>query len=205
VTFSSIARAAGGLTAASVTRSLGVLTGKRLVARHVPLSAKPSKEARYRITDPYLSFWLRFIRPGLAEIERGRGDRVLARVRRDFTTWRGRAVEPLVREALGRLSPIDGLPPATTIGAYWSRTNSPEVDIVGADTGPVANTIAYAGSIKWLEDAPFAGDDARHLSANAAMIPGVSTTTPLLAVSRSGVTARDVVAIGPDALLRAWR
>ncbi|HMR49488.1 MAG TPA: hypothetical protein PKE40_09505 [Arachnia sp.] len=34
---------------------------------------------RYRVADPYLRFWLALLGPYLPEIERGRGDRVLAR------------------------------------------------------------------------------------------------------------------------------
>ena len=91
----SIARAAGGLYASSLGRSLELLIAKRIVVRDIPLSTAPSKEARYRVADPYLSFWLRFIGPHLAEIERGRGDRVLARARRDWAAWRRRAIEPI--------------------------------------------------------------------------------------------------------------
>ncbi len=37
-------------------------------------------------------------------IERGRGDPVLESIRTSWTSWRGRAVEPVIREALWRVT-----------------------------------------------------------------------------------------------------
>lgn len=203
-TFTNIARAAGGLQAASLSRSLAMLTDKRIVAREVPLSTRASKEARYRVADPYLRFWLTFIGPYLHEIERGRGDRVLDRMRRGWPAWRGRAIEPVVREALARLGPLPGLDDAPVVGGYWTRTNSPEVDLIGADRGPVASAVRFAGAIKWREESPFNHADLARLATDAMQVPGVDDATPLVAVSRTDVTATGVVALGPDDLLSAW-
>ena len=204
MTFSNIARAAGGLQATSLKRSLDVLTAKRIVARETPLSTRPSREARYRVVDPYLRFWLRFIGPHLAEIERGRSDRVVARIRNDWTTWRGRVIEPIVREALTRLSPIPGLPDADAVGAYWTRTNVPEVDIIAADRSPVATRLAYVGTIKWLDHAPLDQADLNRLAADLSKVPGADTSLPLIAVSRAGVTAVGAASLGPEDLIAAW-
>lgn len=68
MTFSNIGRAAGGLQAMSLNRALDLLTTKRIVAKDLPLSSKVSKEARYRVTDSYLRFWLTFIRPGVCSL-----------------------------------------------------------------------------------------------------------------------------------------
>ena len=76
-TFSNIGKASGGLQQTSISRSLKILTDKRIVVAELPLSTKSSKETRYRIADPYIRFWLSFLGPNFAEIERGRGDRVL--------------------------------------------------------------------------------------------------------------------------------
>ena len=203
-TFANLARAGGGMTATSLTRSLDVLITKGIVAKDAPLSTKRSRESRYRITDPYLRFWLRFIGPYLAEIERGRGDRVLSRIQRDWAVWRGRAIEPIIREALSRLSPIAGLAPAEVVGGYWTRTNVPEIDIIGADRLPVATSIAYAGTIKWLEKTPLNQADVNQLIIDLSRVPGASPSTPLIAVSRSGVHAAGVTVLNPDDLITAW-
>lgn len=205
-TFTNIARAGGGMSAASAGRALELLIAKRVVQRDVPLSTSASKEARYRVADPYLRFWLQFVGPHLAEIERGRGDRVVARIRRDWTTWRGKAVEPVIREALTRLSPVKGLADAPVVGGFWTRSNVPEIDIVGADRGPVANSLAYVGTIKWRDEAPLDEVDVRQLVADLSRLPGASPTVPIVAVSRSGHTVTThVTHLGPKDLLSAWR
>jgi uncharacterized protein len=203
-TFSSIARAAGGLAAMSAQRALETLTSTGVVAKDLPLSTRKSVEARYRVHDPYLRLWLQFIGPGLADIERGRGDRVYERIERDWTTWRGRVIEPVVREALSRLSPIDGLPAAPVVGGYWTRSHTPEVDVVGADRSPIANRLAYVGSIKWRDRSPLDHSDADRLRQDASLIPGAGPDITTLGVSLSGVTGNVDVALGPDDLLEAW-
>lgn len=203
-TFSNIARAAGGMQAATVNRALELLMHKRVVSKDLPLSTKKSNESRYRVSDPYLRFWLRFVGPYLAEIERGRSDRVVDRIRQDWTSWRGRAIEPVIRESLSRLSPVDGLPPASAVGGYWTRSNVPEIDIIGADRSPIAEKLAYAGSIKWLENDELDQGDVNRLIAHLAQVPGGAADTPLVAVALSGVSARGVVALGPDDVLAGF-
>jgi AAA+ ATPase superfamily predicted ATPase len=70
-TCTNIAKAAGGIAATPLQRSLATLMDKRIVAGDLPISPRPSKDRRYRITDPYLRFWLRFLAPSMAQIERG--------------------------------------------------------------------------------------------------------------------------------------
>lgn len=206
VTFTTISRAGGGLTHAAVARGVDLLQAKRLIARDMPLSTGRSREARYRVTDPYLQFWLRFIGPYLPEIERGRGDRVTDRIRRHWTTWRGRAVEPVIHEALTRLLPLDGVPEAGVVGGYWTRSNTPEVDIVGADQGPVAKSVAFTGTIKWLDTGVLDRRDVAQLIADTPKVPGARESTPRIAISRNGSEpGLDVAAVlGPDDLITAW-
>ncbi|MER7793440.1 DUF234 domain-containing protein [Streptomyces sp. NPDC097640] len=203
-TFTLIGRAAGDLNPGSVKRSLELLTTRRMVAADAPLSTRPSRETRYRIDDPYLRFWLSFIGPAIPTIERGRGDRVLATIRTSWTSWRGRAIEPVIRDALWRLAD-DRLPEGTdAIGGYWTRTNDPEIDIVGADRSPIAKKITLVGSVKWLESKPFDSRDLARLITHRSQLPGADDTTPLLAVARSGCTAEGIPHLTPDQLIRAW-
>jgi AAA+ ATPase superfamily predicted ATPase len=211
-TFTNIARRAG-LQQASLSRTLTLLRQKRVVASDTPLSTRPSKETRYRVSDPYMRFWLTFLGPHMPEVERGRGDRVLQRVQVAWTSWRGRAVEPVVREGLERL-PAELLlgrdtagPRGTAgvVGGYWTRSNDPEIDLVLADRAPVAKRIDAVGSIKWLESAPFDGSDLAQLATPRSQLPGAGADTSLLAVSRSGSTVRGVRILGPADVLEGWR
>ncbi|MET9518401.1 DUF234 domain-containing protein [Streptomyces sp. NPDC002994] len=204
-THSLIGRAAGGLPATSLNRSLQLLSAKRVVDVVSPLSTRPSKETRYYVADPHLRFWLAFLGPYVSEIERGRGDLTLARMRQSWTSWRGRAIEPVVREGLFRLRE-GGVPDGSgAVGGYWTRTNDPEIDIVAADRGPIAKRITAVGSIKWLENRPFDARDVARLIVHRSQLPGADDTTPLLAVSRSGAAVDGVPVVGPEELLTAWR
>lgn len=203
-TFTNIARAAGGIAHSTLTRAVGLLTTKGMVAAELPISLRPSKDRRYRICDPYLRFWLRFIQPNMPEIERRRGDLTLGRIRSSWTSWRGRAIEPLIREALARRLPERGLPAAPAIGGYWTRSNDVEIDIVGADRAPVARELLFLGSVKWLENSPFDNHDVGALAYHRSRL--TDAPVPLLAVSRSGVTAGGLdAAYGPEEIVEAWR
>ncbi|MFH8788900.1 hypothetical protein [Streptomyces roseoverticillatus] len=80
---------------------LNTLQAKRMLAVDLPLSAKAdTRNKRYRIADPYLPFWLAFLQRAIPLVERGRSDVALGRIERSRTSWRGCAVEPLIRECL---------------------------------------------------------------------------------------------------------
>lgn len=198
----SISRAVD-LPAASLDRALKLLIEKRVVAADRPLSTRPSRETRYRVADAYLRFWLHFVDPHREELARGRSDRVLSRIDAGWTSWRGRAIEPVVREALLRLHPGDD---PLVIGGYWTRTNDVEVDLVGADRAPVATNVAFVGSVKWLERRPFDHRDLAALIAHRDRVPGTDEDTPLIVVSRAGSTVGDGAThtYGPADLLAAW-
>ncbi|MEU8648578.1 ATP-binding protein [Streptomyces sp. NPDC048737] len=203
-TFTNIARAAGGIAHTTLTRATDLLTEKRVVAAELPVSLRPSKERRYRVADPYLRFWLTFLGPHMAEIERMRGDLTLSRIEGQWTSWRGRAVEPLVRESLARLLPDGDIPAAPVIGGYWTRSNDVEIDLVGADRRPVAKQLFFLGSVKWLENSAFDGRDLAALHKHRAAV--TEEPVPLIAVSRSGVDCTGLQATyGPEELLAAWR
>ncbi|NGO49346.1 ATP-binding protein [Streptomyces ureilyticus] len=210
-TFSTIAAQAGGagaLPSGTLSPLLNTLLAKRVLAVDLPLSTKPdSKNKRYRIADPYLRFWLAFLRRGIPLIERGRGDLALERIERSWTTWRGRAIEPVVRESLLRLLPNDPWPETEAVGGWWNRQNNPEIDLIGADREPVAGAVHFIGSVKWLESQPFGRREYDALVRDALAVPGTGPDTPLVAVSRSGVTEGLPLAAhwGPEDLADAWR
>lgn len=199
---------ASGIPASNLDRSLKRLSeAKRVVRVEEPLSAQRLKAPRYSVADPYLRFWLRFVEPAFPEIERLRTERVVDRIMAAWPDFRGHAVEPIVRSAVERLLPDERLPGAEYVGSYWTRTNDPEVDLVGADKRLAPAKVAFAGSIKWRETAPFDSSDLERLIATSARVPGVGPATPLVAVSRRGVdrSARKLhLGLGPADLLAAY-
>jgi hypothetical protein len=109
-------------------------------------------------------------------VERGRGDLVLLAIERSWGTWRGRAVEPVIHDALLRIAPDLGFPGAA------------------------------AGSVKWHETRPFGLREYNDLIRGVHSVPGVSDQTTLLAVTRTAEVADGVPirCLGPTDLLTAW-
>ncbi|WP_405616499.1 ATP-binding protein [Streptomyces sp. NBC_00076] len=185
---------------------------KRVLAADTPLSTSPGKPALYRVADSNLRLYLAAMRSAQALSRRGRPEAAYRLVVRRWAAWRGRAVEPLIREAL-ELAAVSGdfpWPDTAEVGGWWNRKFSPEIDLIGADRAPVANTLHFAGSVKWLSS-PFDHHDLAALQTGAAQVPGFAPgSTGLAVVSLSGTTgpladagvelvwsARDVVS--------AWR
>jgi hypothetical protein len=185
-----------------------MLVDKRVVAVDHPLSTRPdTRSRRYRVDDSYLRFWLSFLQRGIPEIERGRGELVLARIEKSWSSWRGRAVEPLVRASLARLLPDDAWPETWAVGGWWNRQNNPEVDLVGADREPVARLVQFVGSVKWLDASPFSRRDYDAIARDLLAVPGARPDTPVVAVSRGGFADDLPLAArwGPADLVDAWR
>lgn len=210
-TFSAIATHAGGdspLASGSLVPILRNLMAKGVVAVETPLSLKKdTKNKHYRIADTYLRCWLALISGTIPLIERGRPDLALARIEKSWPSWRGRAVEPIIRESLLRLLPEDGWPQTGAVGGWWNRQGNPEIDLVGADRDPRPSQVDFVGSIKWYENKEFRVRDYNALAEAAPVIPGAAKDTPLVAVSRSGFADDLPLAAkwGPEDLLRAWQ
>ncbi|GIG20872.1 hypothetical protein Cch01nite_15960 [Cellulomonas chitinilytica] len=203
-TFSAIQSDGGSdvLHPGTLTATLRMLRDKRVVAADEPLSARSApKNVRYRIADPALRFWLAFVEPALAEVDRGRPDLALARVDRGFAAWRGRAVEPVVRDALSRLLPDATWPHVDQVGGWWPRTNIPEIDLVGTTWN---RDVQLVGTIKWRQN-PLKADDVAALSTDATSVPGVGAGTPLVGVCPGGADTEGFATVwGAADLLDAW-
>ncbi|MGH8903581.1 MAG: ATP-binding protein [Egibacteraceae bacterium] len=194
--FADLGRRAG-INQGSLARTLHVLSHeKRVVAVDRPLSARPGRGTRYRVADPYLRFWLRFIGPNLDLLLRGRGDVVEDRIRDAWPTYRGQAVEPLVRASLERLLPDQRFGQARYVGSYWSRTGDTEIDLVGGEDKQAPTAVGFIGSIKWRERAPFDRRDLVALASARSRVPGADQAL-LIGVSRSGFSTTEL-----DAALR---
>jgi hypothetical protein len=205
--FSTVAaRLAGEGTApqTAVTRALRILVDQtRVVAVDTPAGAAPSTRLRrYRIADPYLRFWFRFVEDQVANISRGRADIAVGAFNEAWTTYRGKAIEPVVTEAVSRLAPeLAALDGVDRVGGWWNRQHSPEYDIV-ALAGP---TVQAVGSIKWRERTRFNAGELARLATARTTLPNADTAALIVvcpAGLRTGLTA-DLV-LSPTDLLAAW-
>ncbi|WLW53608.1 ATP-binding protein [Streptomyces sp. YU58] len=185
---------------------------KRVLASDAPLSTKPGRPTLYRVADTNLRLYLAAMRSAQELSRRGRPEAAYRVVERRWAAWRGRAVEPLIRQAM-ELAAASGefpWPDTEVVGGWWNRQFSPEIDLVGADRSPVAQTVFFAGSVKWLSS-PFDRHDLTALSQGAAAVSGFTGDAAGLAVvSLSGTTdqvARSGVGLVWDArdVLSTWR
>ena len=216
-TQAAIAAAAGGRQGELPSGALSPLlrrlvTEKRVLAIDEPLSTRPGRPALYRVSDSNLRLYLAALRGAHDLARRGQSGAAFQLVERRWNSWRGRAVEPLVRHAL-ELAALSGRlpwPDAEAVGGWWNRQFSPEVDLVGADRAPVARRIVFAGSIKWLASS-FDDHDLARLNATAPQVPGfVLGESGLMIVSRSAPAPdldlrRVDVVWRPADILGAWR
>ena len=119
-----------------------------------------------------------------------------------WPSWRGLAIEPVVREAVLRLAPtVPALNAITDVAPWWNRDNSVKVDLV-ASAGP---SVAALGSIKWRERRRFSVADMAELAATRSVVPRAGQAR-LVVVCPAGVDGklRADVALTADDLLHAW-
>jgi AAA+ ATPase superfamily predicted ATPase len=181
---------------------------KHVLAIDEPLSVRATKPALYRVADPSLRFYLAAGRAAHELSRRGRATAASTLISRRWASWRGRAVEPVIREALSLAAADLPWPDAAAVGGWWNRAFDPEIDLVGADRAPVATKLCYAGSVKWL-DHPFGRRDLAALQRGAPQVPGLDPdATALIGVSRAGFTDSALTELAlrwlPDDIVRAF-
>lgn len=188
-------------------KALAAPVAERLVRRTSAYAEPPGTVPRDTVDDPYLRFWLRFVQPGVELIARGRPDIAVERIEEGWGTYRGRAVEPLVRDSIERMPPDERFGDARFVGAFWTRDGRTEVDLVGGREPSRAGTVDVVGSVTWREREPFGREEVAAIAALRSRVPGATTATRLVGVSRSGVAhaAGLDVTLGPDDLPAAWQ
>lgn len=216
-THANIAASAGGRQGVIPSGSLSPLLRrlveeKRVLAVDEPLSTRPGRPALYRVADSNLRLYLAALRSAQEQARRGRPEVAFRLVQRRWAAWRGKAVEPLVRQSLDLAAASGDLPwpEVEYVGGWWNRRFDPEIDLVGADRAPTARKLLFAGSIKWL-GSPFDGHDLAALARGAVGVPGfIPGRTGLAIVSLSGTAAGlDLDAVdlvwGPSDIVSAWQ
>ena len=106
----------------------------------------------YRIGDNFLNFWFRFVYRRRADIARGLGREVVDRtIIPNLPDYMGEPWEQMCREHVRRLTVRGDLPVSvSTVGRWWNRDNSVEIDVVGLE----GKRVVLAGSVKWASSVP---------------------------------------------------
>ncbi len=124
-----------GVLRTSVGKYLDTLRRLRLVRRETPVSeSRPERSRRslYRLADPLLRFWFRYVYPNRSALEAGRSrDALTAIVLPDLDTFMGQPYEDICRQhVIENGQRLLGWRPLR-VGRYWDARV--EIDIVAVD------------------------------------------------------------------------
>lgn len=142
-----------GKPAASLTRPLALLADLGYVRRETPFGESPkrSKKTCYRLCDPFLSFWYRFVVPGESLLEIDLIDEVYDQIETQFPQHVAQVWEDLARRSVPALKPggVQWGPAAR----WWGPDahGSPmEIDLVAES---VDRRSLLFGEVKWSDRA----------------------------------------------------
>ncbi len=123
-----------GKGSGSLSRPMRWLEEMQVVARMVPItetSPQHSKRTLYRINDPYVAFWHRFVAPLIAtgEISLVAPEQLWQqRIAPRLDDYMGAPFEDICRAWVGRTTKLPFKP--SRVGAWWDADSRNEIDIV---------------------------------------------------------------------------
>jgi len=136
---------ATGLRQPTANKYLAVLSDLKIVERELPVTVeKPlkSKKGLYRITEEFFQFWFKFVFTGRGELEMGKTDIVLDRIKLRFDQHLSFVYEKIAKDVLW--NNMESFFPFTKIGRWWDKNE--EIDLVAI--GSEVNAILF-GEVKW--------------------------------------------------------
>ena len=128
------------------SRYLAILQDLHLVERRVPVTERqPDKSRRglYRLRDPFLAFWFRFVAPNFSTLEVGYTAPIARLVADELSQCTGPVFEDLCRDWSAEQAAFQRLPfMPQRIGAWWN--NAEEIDVVA-----IGEDALLVGECKW--------------------------------------------------------
>lgn len=161
-----------GLTTSALAPHLKNLVGLGYLERVAPLSPRPPPHTAviYRIADPLLRFWFRFVEPHASTLRRLPAELAVEQlVLPQWEAFCGEGLERLCREALPLLYTAEGVTGRFQVGEYWDRAS--QVDVVGLRSDGWIDL----GECKWSGRASPA-EAARELQRRSASYPAGGRT-----------------------------
>jgi AAA+ ATPase superfamily predicted ATPase len=196
-----------GRPAGSLTRPLSNLIELGYVRKEVPFgeSERSSKRTLYRISDPFLAFFFRFLQPNRSLLELGVVDPVEARVNQEFPGHVSGVWEALARESVPFLE-LSGT--QWGAGSRWWGSGAGrdlEFDVVAESLDRKSVLI---GEAKWSDkesDAKRWGERLRARAADAPFVKGRNVVLALWLKKRPRSVAGDMAVVTPELVLDALR
>ena len=194
-----------GRPVTALTRPLALLVDLGYIRREVPFGESPlsSRRSLYRIADPFVEFWYRFVQPAGSLLEMDLVDEVHSRIRAELPSHVAEVWEHLARRSVPRL-PIDGVTwgPASR---WWGNDlagRSVEVDVAAES---LDGHHVLVGEAKWSARRQTAGVIARlrELSPKLPFVRGHTVHLAAWVRDEERESFEEVSLIGPCATLDA--
>ena len=161
-----------GVEPRSISYPLNVLCDLGYVARSHPVSGKraSTKSVRYRLEDPVLRFWFRFVFPNQSLIRALGPRKAFAEVvRPGLDAWFGDCFERLCRASMPLIYAREGVAAQFEVGQYWDPRV--QIDVVGVRRDGWSDL----GECKWGDVSP--GKAASELEEKVKLFPNPSNAT----------------------------
>lgn len=130
--------AESGIETNSITKYLSVLENLNFVEREVRVTdSSLRKRGLYKISDPFLRFWFRYIFPNKTALEQGRERELTKEILRDLNNFMGIVFEDIAKELL-----YENFPEIQKLGRWWDK----EIEIDGIGT---TNKEMIFAEFKW--------------------------------------------------------
>jgi AAA+ ATPase superfamily predicted ATPase len=192
--------------ATSLARPLARLLDLGLVRRDVPFgsSLRDSKRTAYRLADPFLRFWFRFVEPNRSRLGAGQAARVVREVERELHTHVASVFEDVVRQSVPRAPYGDQAwgPAASWWGPGLDRSPM-EIDVVAESED---GSTLLVGEVKWSRRVDWKHEEStlRRKAENLALARGREVQLALWAPSPPR-SRGDVLRCGASQVLDALR
>lgn len=159
-----------GLELGTVGNYLNTLVRIGFLERETPATARypeRTRRSRYRVTDPYLRFYHRFLAPQLPFLMRGAYRAVWSTIEQHWRAFVGtHTFEELCREWIYVAAELGQLPfLPQQVGSHWSKTE--QIDVVAINWDAAA--VLY-GECKWKRESAFTLSEVEKLLERAAQV-----------------------------------
>jgi AAA+ ATPase superfamily predicted ATPase len=154
---------ATGIDQGPLSNYLQTLRRLRLIDREIPVTAsqQKSKRSQYKVADPFLRFWFRYVEPNRSSIEEAPDIVYEDTIEPDLPHHVGTIFEDVCREALWAAIRQNVFARYSEIGRWWY--GGKELDVIGLDP---ANDRILFGECKWT-NSPIGRDVVERLEATA--------------------------------------
>ncbi|MGE5340876.1 MAG: ATP-binding protein [Candidatus Omnitrophota bacterium] len=135
---------ASGIPVSNLSKYLEVLKGLNLITQEVPVNEKlTGGKGLWRIKDPMIRFWFKYVLPYRHMIEVEAGEKVTPILKKTWDDYMGEIYEDIAMQLTIELIKRGELPFVEKLGRWWNKDI--EFDIVGMNQ----KKICLLGEVKW--------------------------------------------------------